>query len=178
MTKKVTVKLTKEQRLATNATSPDKYRTILRGVHISNRSITATDGSIIIKKIIEYRGKQKITLSGKQLGSLKAKGGVEMEINSNEVIAHYDRSTMAVDYIQGNYPFDKATKNLKKPGKPPYKIFLNGNSLKKLLSTLGKNENLIEFSFYDPEQPIILDISTMQGEPIATGAIMPLHVEH
>lgn len=169
--------LNKSQRLVVNAAEKETARPILHCVHIRKGVVEAANGFVLVQKVIEYDGDDKLLLDRDDVAKLKDQKELPVTITTegDTVKASSMLGNLPIKAQPGQFPdVDK----LYPTGKPAFKIALSREQLLNVLKSLDKHEDIIRFYFYRIDSPVKFVVSsTSLGEIVAKGLIMPMWVQ-
>ena len=167
-------KLNKTQRLVANG-AEDKTgrRPILQCVHITKGQIETVDGFVLAQRRIDYDGDEELLLEAAQIAKHKDSktmpGVVYTTVEDSKEVRAVGEDIYTCQIQSGDFP---KTEKLYPEGTPVFQIALGRSVLLKLLKCLGKDEEVIKFSFYSKESPV----KFVYGDNEVKGVIMPCNV--
>ncbi len=172
-------KLTKAQRLVTNAAAKDMSKPVLQNIHIRKGVVEAANGFVLCQKKVDYDGEEKILLDAKAVTSLKdskSLGGVIFhradDAKSTDDVSAVGETKVALEPQEGTFPdTDRIVSELS--GKAVFRIALGRGVLMSLLKCLEMGEEeTVQFYFYGEKSPV--RITANGGGTV--GVIMPMYV--
>lgn len=167
--------LNKSQRLVVNAAEKETARPILHCVHIRKGVVEAANGFVLVQKVIEYDGDDKLLLDRDDVAKLKGQKELPVTITTEgDTVKASGDSELILKARTGQFP---DTDKLYPTENPVFKIALSREQLLNVLKTLDKHEDIIRLYFYRIDGPVKFEVSsTSLGEIVAKGMIMPMLV--
>ena len=159
-------KLSKAQRLLTNAADKESIRPSLHCLHITKGKIQAANGFILMERNLDYDG-ENVLLDISDIAKHKDSKGLDGVVytKDGDNIKAIGQDINIISPTVGTFP---QTDKLYPTEEPVFKIALSRNELMNMLKCLDKDEDTIKFTFYGRHCPAKIEV----GDDIK-GLLMP-----